>query len=430
MQIRFVLIFWLFILSTVAYLDRTNISIASVQLAREFGIDKIHLGWVFSAFLIGYAGFQVPAGWLAVRFGPRKALALALTWWAVFTAAVTLVSPNWGNVLVQLIAVRFVLGLGETMMYPGANQLIAFWIPVQERGKANGWIFAGVGAGAALTPPIITAIMLAHGWRLSFWICAAIGLFAGLVWYLLARDRPEQHPGVSPRELAHIKAGIPPSSYGMRKDSPWGAIFSSRNVWVLTLAYFSFGYIAFIFLNWFFIYLADVRGLNLSKSALYAMMPFMAMTACCLIGGWINDWLSRHKSLYIGRCVLASGALLLAGVFLVLGSRASDTLLATITLAGGAGALYLAQSSYWAVSADIAGAHAGVVSGLMNMGCQIAGAITASATPWIAQQFGWDMAFYVAAGFAVLGAAAWLFVDPGECIATDAAHALADPVVL
>ena len=178
MKIRFVLIFWLFVLSTVAYMDRTNISIASVQIAREFNIDKIHLGWIFSAFLLGYAGFQVPAGWLAVRFGPRKALTAGLLWWGVFTALVAFISPLWGNVLLQLIVVRFVLGLGEAVMYPAANQLIAFWIPTQERAKANGWIFAGVGAGAGLTPPIVTAIMLAHGWRASFWVCAAIGIVA------------------------------------------------------------------------------------------------------------------------------------------------------------------------------------------------------------------------------------------------------------
>src|SRR6185312_1841055 len=215
MQIRFALVFWLFVLSTVAYLDRTNISIASVQLAREFGIDKIHLGWVFSAFLVGYAGFQVPAGWLAVRFGPRKALTFALLWWAVFTALTTLVAPAWGNVLIQLIAVRFVLGVGEAAMYPAANQFIAFWIPVQERAKANGWIFAGVGVGAGVTPPLVTAIMLAHGWRASFWICAVVGLVAGIVWYLLARDRPQRHPLVSATELAHIESGLLPAADGL-----------------------------------------------------------------------------------------------------------------------------------------------------------------------------------------------------------------------
>lgn len=411
-RVRLFLVFWIFVVSAVAYLDRTNISIASVQLAREFGIDKIHLGWVFSAFLIGYAGFQVPSGWLAGRYGPRKTLTFGLLWWGVFSAATTAISPVLGNVLMQLIVVRFVLGMGEAIMYPSANQFIAYWIPPQERAKANGWVFAGVGAGAGLTPPIVTAIMISYGWRASFWFSALVGVAAAVVWYLTSRDRPEEHPKVSAGELAHINAGIAAHPKTLRLPVPWGRVFSNKDVWVLTLSYFSFGYIGFIFLSWFFIYLADVRGLDLRKSALYSMMPFLSMTVCCLGGGVISDWLSRTRSPYIGRCVFPFFSLLLSAVFLVLGSEASDTLVASIILAGGAGALYLAQSSYWAVTADIAGPHTGVVSGLMNMGAQIAGAITASLTPYIAQQFGWTMAFYVAAGMAVIGAVAWLFVDP------------------
>ena len=206
-KVRAFLVFWLFVLSAVAYLDRTNISIAAVQLAREFGIDRIHLGWIFSAFLVGYAAFQVPAGWLAVRYGPRKTLGFAILWWSVFSVGTTLVSPALGSVLLQLVMVRFVLGLGEALMYPSANQFIASWIPQRDRAKANGWLFAGVGAGAGLTPPLVTAIMLNFGWRASFWVSAAIGLFAALVWYLAARDQPEQHSGVSPGELAYIRAG-------------------------------------------------------------------------------------------------------------------------------------------------------------------------------------------------------------------------------
>ena len=140
------------------------------------------------------------------------------------------------------------------------------------------------------------------------------------------------------------------------------------------------------------------------------------MTVCCLSGGAISDWMSRTHGLYAGRCLFPCAALLACAIFLVLGSRADDALAASVILAGGAGALYLSQASYWAVSADFAGRHTGIVSGVMNMGCQIAGAITASLTPWIAARFGWPAAFYVAAGFAVFGAVAWLGVNPGRVL--------------
>jgi ACS family glucarate transporter-like MFS transporter len=414
--VRVLLVFWLFVLSTIAFLDRTNISVAAVGLAEEYGLSKVQLGWVFSAFLIGYAGFQIPGGWLAVRLGPRKVLTLGVIWWGVFTALTAVVPPSANHALIMLIMVRLALGVGESVVYPAANQFVARWVPVQERGKANGWIFAGVGAGAGLTPPILIAIIEAHGWRASFWFCAVLGCIAGLIWYVAARDRPEDHPRVSSFELEHIRSGAQTESPVIKTAIPWRHVFANRDVWALTVSYFTFGYVVWIFFSWFFIYLAEVRGLNLKTSALYSMLPFIAMTICCLSGGVINDAIVKRFGLRMGRCGLPVIALLLTAVFLVLGSMAESAGAATIILAGGAGAIYLAQSAYWSVSADIAGAHSGVVSGVMNMGCQIGGAITASLTPWIAAEFGWTSAFFVAAALAVLGALAWLLVDPNRAL--------------
>jgi ACS family glucarate transporter-like MFS transporter len=416
-RVRLFLVFWLFVLSAVGYLDRTNISIAGVEIAREFGMDKIHLGWIFSAFLLGYAGFQIPAGWLAVRFGPRKVLTWGVVWWALFTILTASVAPAMSNSLAVLIAIRFTLGVGESVMYPAGNQLLAYWIPKSERGRANGWIFAGVGAGTGLTPPLLTAIILNYGWRASFWFCALLGLAAGAVWYIAARDRPEERSGVSPGELALINAGLPARRTGPVVIVPWKKILCSANTWLLTLAYFAFGYVAWIYLSWFYIYLVDVRGVDLKQSAVLSTLPFVAMTVCCLGGGVINDRLSKSKSPYWGRCVTAAIALFAAALFLILGSTAQNTIAAAIILAGGAGALYFSQSSFWAVSADLGGPHAGVVSGVMNTGCQLAGALTASLTPWIAQNFGWTTAFFVAAALACMGAFAWLLVDPNRPLA-------------
>jgi ACS family glucarate transporter-like MFS transporter len=418
-QVRVLLIFLLFLLSAVAFLDRTNISVAGVQMRQEYGIDQFHLGWVFSAFLIGYAAFQVPAGWLAVRIGPRKVLTYGVIWWGILSAATALVSPALGSTLLQLIIVRFLLGAGEAVIYPAGNQFLSRWIPIQERGKANGWIFAGVGAGAGLTPPLITAIIVFGGWRLSFYACALIGIVVGAVWYALARDRPEEHPRVSEAELAHIRAGLPVPSAGVAPPTPWRAILTDRNVWGLFVSYFCFGYVAWLFFSWFFIYLAEARHVDLKASALYSMMPFIAMTICCLSGGVANDRIARRYGLFWGRCGLAVVAFILTAGFLAAGSQVTGTGLAVAILAGGAGALYLSQSSFWSVTADIAGPHSGVVSGFMNMGCQIGGAITASLTPWIAEHYGWIAAFGTAATLAVIGAAAWCFVRPDRLIVAE-----------
>ncbi|HYK37462.1 MFS transporter [Alloacidobacterium sp.] len=415
--VRTLLVVWLFVLSAVAYMDRTNISIAGPAIRSELGIDNVHLGWVFSAFLVGYACFQVPGGWLADRFGSRRILGFGVLWWGVFTALTAAISPRLPHALLLLILVRVALGIGEAVIYPASNHFVARWIPVAERGKANGWIFAGVGAGAGLTLPLLNWIVQHFGWRASFWFCALIGVFVGTVWFLAARDTPEQHPFVSKEELAHIEAG---RSLVLAKDSAnakalsWQASIFNRSVIAMTLSYFSFGYVAWIFFSWFFIYLAQVRKLDLKSSALYSMIPFLAMTVCCLAGGVISDWLTRRYGRRLGRCGIATVSLALTSIFLVLGPRTQSTQLASIILAGGAGALYISQSSFWSVTADISGKRSGMVSGLMNMGGQVGGAVTASLTPSIAARYGWNTAFFVAAAAVLAGGCLWLLVDPGE----------------
>ena len=412
---RDVLILWLFLLSAVGFMDRTNISIAGPAIRGELRLDDVHLGWVFSAFLLGYAAFQVVGGWLAYRLGPRVVLAAGVLWWGLFTALTTVPNSEMAHALWVLILIRFALGAGEAVIYPASNQFVARWIPVAERGRANGWIFAGVGAGAGLSIPVLTWINSHYGWRASFWFSAAAGLVVGLLWYAMARDAPEQHPLVSEDELAYIQATrTPETSRPMESSESWAAAICNRNLAALTLSYFTFGYVAWIFFSWFFIYMAQVRGLNLKASALVSMIPFIAMTVCCLGGGLISDWISKRIGMRWGRGGIAAVSFGLTAVFLVIGAQVRGPYAASLILAGGAGALYLSQSSFWAVSADIAGARSGVVSGVMNMGCQIGGAVTASLTPYIASRMGWIAAVVFAAVLAVLGGAMWLLVDPGR----------------
>jgi MFS transporter, ACS family, glucarate transporter len=425
-RIRWLLVFWLFVLSGISYLDRVNISIAGSSLAEEYHLSQIRLGWVFTAFLLGYALFQTPGGWLVDRFGPRRVLTVGVVWWGIFTAlTASLPTKVWGAAFF-FILVRFLLGAGEAIIYPSSNQFVSQWIPSQERGKANGMIFAGVGAGAGIAPIFVTYIMIHYGWRSSFWVSALLGLLAGLIWYLLARDKPEGHPFVNSAELSFIQKDRAPAATAVsnRKNfaqidqaaSPlhisWRSILTSKSILAVTASYFCFGYVAWIFFSWFYIYLAKVRGMDLKASALYSTLPPLAIVACSLSGGVINDALSRAYGKRVGRCGVAFLALLLAAAFLVLGSRAASASVASIVLSGGAGALYLSQSSYWSVTADIAGDSAGSASGFMNMGGQFGGALTASLTPAIAQQYGWTSSFLVAAVLSVAGAIAWLLVDP------------------
>jgi MFS transporter, ACS family, glucarate transporter len=428
-RIRWLLVSWLFVLSAVAYLDRVNLSVAGTRLEADYHLSHIQLGWIFSAFLLGYAAFQTPAGWLADSWGPRRVLSAGVLWWGLFTALTASLPIGIAHAVLLFISIRFLLGAGEAVIYPAANQFVARWIPTQERGAASGFIFAGVGAGAVFALPLVTYIMLHYGWRSSFWICAAIGFAAGFVWLLAARDTPDRHPWVSASELATIRAGLPLSTSEASAEEaksnagpipkmsvPWGSILGKRTVWAITFSYFCFGYVAFIFFGWFYIYLTTVRGLNPKAGAFYTMLPFLAMAAFSPLGGLLSDRLTRRRGKRFGRCGLAGFAAALASGLVLVGSHLQSTRLAGVVFAAGAGALYVSQSSFWSITADIAGPFSGSLSGFMNMGGQIGSAVTASLTPAIASRFGWSASFRVAAVISVLGSLAWLLVDPDKSV--------------
>ena len=417
-RVRWLLIFWIFVISAVAYLDRVNISIAGPDIVKEFHLDNIRLGWVFSAFVLGYGLFQAPGGALADKIGPRTILGLGVVWWAIFTVLVTILSPSTSGLLVWLIAARFLLGMGEAVVYPASNCIVASWIPSAERGLANGLIFTGVGFGAGVTPPLITYLKAHAGWRASFWASAALGVIAGAVWYLIARDKPRRHPWVSEDENLLIESGLPPQQVqrpGGAKLS-WNAILTDGRVWAVTFSYFSYGYAAYIFFSWFFIYLSTVRKLDMKQSSLYTMLPFLAMAGGSLLGGFLSDRLTTRFGKRVGRCFLAAASIALCAVFIGFSTQVSSVQLASIVLAGGAGALYLSQSSFWSISADIGKNSAGSVSGFMNMGGQFGGALTASLTPAIAKHYGWNASFLTAAVLCAAGAVAWLPVKPEPAV--------------
>ncbi len=413
-RVRWLLIVWIFVMSSVGFLDRVNISIASDYIVREYHLTNIQLGYIFSAFVFGYALCQAPGGRISDRYGARRVITVATLWWAVFTSLATAIPRGIAHVVAAFMAVRFMLGVGESVIYPASNRVVAKWIPTHERGRANGVIFAGVGAGAAVTPPLITYIMLRGGWRLSFWVSALIGVVAGMVWLWLARDNPEDHPWVGGREMGVIRSGLPNAEDQPKGMLPWRSILGCKDFLLVTYSYFCYGYVAYIFFTWFFRYLSTVRGLNLRESSYFTTLPFIAMAVCSPLGGVISDRITRLYGKRWGRCGVSVVGIGLSAVFVASGAYVASPRLASVVLAGGAGALYISQSTFWSVTADIAGESAGAVSGVMNMGAQIGSTVTATLTPLIASRFGWEASFGVAGFLCATGALAWLWVDPNR----------------
>lgn len=410
-RVRWLMVALAFLVAAVSYLDRSNISIAAPVLKADLSLSDRQLGLVFSAFVFGYALTQPIAGRLADRFGPYAIVAIGIVWWSVLTAATAMIPSTFAGAFVTLLVVRCILGIGESVIFPASNRLVASWIPKQERGLANGLIFAGVGVGAGLAPPLITTIMLSSDWRAAFWVSAGIGMVALLAWMLLARDRPEGHFLIRKPELDHINAGKVAEA-AASKVAPWRTIIRNRNVALLTLAYFCFGYVAYIFFTWFFTYLSTVRGLDLKSSGYYGILPFIAMAIASPLSGYVSDKLVPRFGRRAGRCGPAALGMALAAVFVALATQVEDARLAAVVLALGSGGLYLSQSAFWTLSADIGRESAGSVSGLMNMGNQLGGLSVAAITPILAEYFGWAGSFMFAAAAALIGAITWLFIDP------------------
>lgn len=402
------------------FVDRVNISISGHLIAQDFHLTDEQLGNIFGAFFLGYALFQIPAGWVVDRLGPRQVLAFGALWWAAFTALTAGFPAGLAHVLLILWVVRFSLGLGESVVFPCSNRWVANWIPTAERGLANGLIFAGVGAGSAFAPPLIRYMMTHFGWRTTFWGCGVLGLAAAAGWYWMARDNPEQHPGLNDAERNWILQGIPQRGPISKSKLSWGTMLGSKDVWALTLSYFCFGYSPGIYFTWFFIYLTRVRGLNLQTASYYTMLPFLAMSLGSVAGGWLADIVSRKFGRRWGRCGVAAIGMAGSAIFIAVALRVSTPTAASVILAAGAGSLYLAQSAYWALSADFGKGSAGSLSGFMNMGCQLGIAVTARATPYIAKHYGWPAAFMTAAALCVAGALLWLVINPNRSLTVEA----------
>jgi MFS transporter, ACS family, glucarate transporter len=424
-RIRWVLVGWVSLMGAISFIDRVNVSIAGQSIAREFHLTDPQLGRVFSAFFMGYGLFQIVGGWAVDRLGPRRVLAIGAVWWAVFTTLTASFPAGFTQAFLMIWSVRFLLGTGESVMYPSSNRWVANWIPVAERGLANGLIFAGVGAGSAFTPPIITSIMSHLGWRAAFWSCALLGLVGGTVWFWIARDHPDQHTWLNDAERKWIHQGIPQSDPIKAPRYSWGSMLGSRDVWTITLSYFCYGYTPAIFFTWFFIYLTRVRGLNLQTAGHFGMLPFIAMSLGSAFGGWLADSVCRRFGRWWGRCGVAAFGMIGAGLFVGVGSQVSTAGMATVILASGAGSLYLAQSAYFALSADLGQGSSGSLSGFVNMAAQAGAAVTAITTPAIAARYGWTASFLTAAAFCVLGGLLWLTVNPNRPLKSSNAQTIA-----
>jgi ACS family glucarate transporter-like MFS transporter len=390
---KYFVVLVLFVLSMITYVDRVCISAAKDPISGEMHLSDTAMGLVFSAFALGYALAQIPSGWLADRFGPRLVLTTVVTLWSAMTA---LTGAAWN--LASLVTIRFLFGVSEAGAYPGGARAICNWLPLGERGRANGILFSGSRFGGAISFPLLAWMLTRWQWRSSFWILGGIGLVWAVFWLLWFRDFPRGEAG----ERRSGDVAGPAAGFGLP------AMLRSGPIGLAMLQYFASNFTFFIGLSWMLPYLKRQFHLADREAVGYAMAPLIAGTVSLWIAGALVDILYRSRWRAWSRRVPSIVGFALSTLGLLALTQATTPLAAAVCFTLAVFGSDMTVSPSWVFCADIAGSNAGGVSGAMNMVGNLGSFVSANAFPVLAAATGSAAAyFYCAAGLNVIGILCW-----------------------
>jgi ACS family glucarate transporter-like MFS transporter len=413
-RVRFRVLAMAVALAAITYLDRVCISHAGVtaSIMRELDLSDKQMGLVFSAFTLAYALFEMPTGAWGDRVGTRRVLTRIVAWWSSFTIA-TAAAFDFRS----LLAIRFLFGAGEAGAFPNVTRTFSRWFPVAERGTAQGIFFAGAHLGGGLTPMLVTALLGVLPWRGIFVLFGSIGFLWAWAWYAWYRDDPAMHLSVGPEERQYIESGRSTGPPHRLDAAAIRAVLSDRNLLALCLMYFTQAYGFYFNITWLPTYLARDRGLTVERLGLLAGvlagLPLILSAVADVAGGLTTDRLTRARGLRVGRCGVGGASLVVAGLALIAGATARDSITSALLIAlSGASASFL-LGSCWGVCQDIAGPHAGLVAGCMNTAGQIGAVLSPIILPYFADP---AVPLCIAGALYLLGAACWLLVDPRRAI--------------
>ena len=395
-------------LAIITYIDRVCISQSADHIQRDLGFTKEQMSWVFSVFTLAYALFEIPAGWLGDRRGPRGVLMRVVVMWSFFTAA-----TGWAWNLASMIVCRFLFGAGEAGCFPNLTKIFTIWLPWNERVRAQGIMWLSARWGGAFTPLLVFWVMTFLNWRQAFLLFGTVGVVWAVVFYFWFRDHPRDHRSVNAAELALLD-GAEVNAVG-HGDVPWKRFLRSRSVWLLWLQYFCMSYGWYFYITWLPTYLKEARGLQLAKSAFLSGLPlFFGGLACLFVGVLVHRIARWTGSVRHARRIPALLGLVVAASMLVLSARIENATLAMIALGLAGFANDCAMPSGWGACMDVGGKYAGSLSGSMNMMGNLGGAVGSLVVAQILKFTGnnWTICFWVAAGIYLIGAACWLFIDP------------------
>jgi MFS family permease len=404
---RYVVTAFAVALAIITYIDRVGISVAAPYIRQDLGLTTIQLGWALSAFGWAYALFEIPGGWLGDRIGPRKVLMRIVIWWSIFTAA-----TGWTWNASSLVVTRALFGAGEAGAFPNLTRVFTTWLPVKERERAQAILWLSTRVSGAFTPLLVASLIAAISWRRTFELFGVIGIIWAILFFRWYRDAPSEHPAVNQRELALL----PPAHETAIAHGgvPWGLIFSTTSVWLLSIQYMCLAYGWWFYINWLPTYLRDARGTSLRMGALLAGLPLLLGGLGCLVSAWLVPRLRRLTgSVSVARRIIAVTGFVGASICIFVFIGIEDPVRAMFVL-GMAGFFNdFVMPAAWASTMDIGGRYSGTVSGAMNMMGSIAGAsstlVVGYLLAWTAND--WTLTFQISAAIYLVGAVCWLFLD-------------------
>jgi len=399
-------------LAMVTYLDRACLATLAPDIMRDLSLSKNQMSWVYSAFAMAYAFFEIPTAWLADRSGTRSMLTRIVLWWSAFTMA-TAAAFNFAS----LVVTRFLFGAGEAGAWPSVALTFSRWVPQAERGMIQGIFFAGAHLAAGLTPLIVLALLPFVGWRAVFLIFGGLGVVWSVIWYRWFRNDPSEHSEVNAAELAQITAGRGPAGSHHAGGAYWRRLLSHRNTLLLCLMYFPNSSAFYFCITWLPTYLKERHGFNAASLGFFAGLPLILCVFGDLFGGATTDYLAKRFGLRVGRTLVGAVGYVLAGGAMIMAGVVQHPVLAIVLISVALTGSMFTLGAAWGTCLDVGGQHVGVVSAAMNTSGQIGGVINPlMVTFLLAKYSSWNAPLFAMGTTFLVGAVCWVLINPRDRI--------------
>jgi MFS transporter, ACS family, D-galactonate transporter len=378
----------------IAYVDRTNLAIAlaSPDFKQFFGLTDAGRGVLNSVFFWSYTVMQIPAGLAVDRFGVKRLMTVSFVAWCLVAAATAMAGAFW-----ELIALRLMLGVAESALFPAGLAWLAKHVDERQRGLAAGIFVSGSKWGPAIASPLATWLILGYGWRTMFFLLGLGGLVWVIPWIVLAGADPprKQETGRSPNAAV-----------------PFSALFRTRAMWATVIGTFCYNYFLFFSLTWMPAYLVESRNLTLTSMSIYTMFSFAGAGTVAILAGAAADWMIRRgaNALNVRRWFTIAG--LLAASTEVFGAMSESTDVAVFFAIFSMTGLGLATANYWAITQTLLpGVAPGRVAGIQNTALNLAGIVAPIITGWLKEVTGaYTAPMQTIWVFLIIGVGAYLFL--------------------